>query len=317
MDISVIIPVGLRTADPKALYDGYKNALTTTGLDFEMIFVVDGANHPFHEELRQLLDAGEPFSIVGLARPFGESVAIMAGLENSCGKLILTLPAYHQVEAADIPRLIDGMETFDLAVGRRWPRRGNIIDRFRRTVFHASLAAVTGLRFHDLGCGARCFDRKILSEIQLYGEQHRYLALLADRRGFHVGEIDLRQSIDDFNRDAYTPRDYIRSLLDLITVFFLTRFTKRPLRFFGTAGAITASLGSVIISWLVFERLVYGLPLAERPALILASLLVVLGLQTFALGLLGELIIFTHSKELRDFQIQRIVRQSDHDFDDK
>lgn len=311
MDISVIIPVGERTANPKTLYHGYRNALSGLGLEFELIFVVDGANTVFDTGLRQLLDAGEVFSIVGLARPFGESVAIMAGLEYSSAPLILTLPAYHQIEADDIKKLINGMALFDMTVGRRWPRHGSLFDTIRRKTFHALLAAVTGLRFRDLGCGARCFDRKVLDEIQLYGEQHRYLALLADRRGFQVGEIDLRQSAEDRNRDSYTPRDYIRSILDLFTVFFLTRFTKRPLRFFGTAGAVTASAGGLVVCWLVFERLVYGLPLAERPALILSSLLVVLGLQTFALGLLGELIIFTHAKEMRDFQIQRIVRQSD------
>lgn len=307
-EISVIIPIGKRTSSPGALYYGYRSALESLGASFEIIYVLDGPNAEVDSVLRSLLADGEQFSIISLSKHFGESTAIMAGVEHSRGQIILTLPSYHQIDEGEIRRIVAEMVSYDMVVARRWPRHGNLFDRLRRSSFHAILSAATGMRFRDLGCGVRCFDRRVLEEIQLYGEQHRYLALLADRQGFRVLELDVRQSpMDRLNR-GYGIREYLRSILDLSTVFFLTRFTKRPLRFFGTSGALISTVGALIVCWLVFERLAYGSPLAERPALILSSLMVVLGFQLFALGLLGELIIFTHSRDLRDYQIERIVR---------
>ena len=113
---------------------------------------------------------------------------------------------------------------------------GGPFERLRRGVFHGLLATVTGLQFSDLGCGARAFDRRVLEEIQLYGDQHRFLPVLADRQGFRVSEIDVRQSPKDRFEGFYEPRVYARGFLDIFTVFFLVRFTKKPLRFFGMIG---------------------------------------------------------------------------------
>lgn len=307
-DISVIIPVGGRHSNLRELYIDYRTSLEALGMAYEVIFVVDGPNKDVASVLSELVEEGEPISVIGLSKCFGESTAIMAAVAHASGRLIMTLPAYHQVDAREIAKLVNAIDDCDMVIGRRWPRYGTSFDRLRRAAFHWLLASVTRRRYRDLGCGARLFERRVLDDIHLYGEQHRFLALLADRQGFTVREVDLRQSDLDRNRAGYGVRDYVRSLLDVFTVFFLTRFTNRPLRFFGTAGALTAVVGTAVIFWIVFERMVFGLPMAERPALILASLLVVLGLQVFALGLLGELIIFTHARDLRDFQVERIVK---------
>jgi hypothetical protein len=131
--------------------------------------------------------------------------------------------------------------------------------------------------------------------------------VLANRQGFRIAEIDVRQSAKDRFRGGYSLRDYTRRALDIFSVFFLVRFTKRPLRFFGMIGAVTFGLGALITAWLVIDRLFLGHALGDRPALLLSSLLVVLGLQLFALGLLGELIIFTHAREMKDYKIDRII----------
>ncbi|MGA1577002.1 MAG: glycosyltransferase [Steroidobacteraceae bacterium] len=308
VEISAIVPVGKRQADPVSLFHEYRDALASTGQSFEIVFVLDGPHPGFYSGLRSLLDAGEQFTVVGLSRTFGESTALMAGLEHSSGRVILTLPAYHQVDITDIQRLLCNLGNSDMVIARRWPRRGNVLDRARRATFHALVSSVTGVRFRDLGCGVRCFDRDVLADLHLYGEQHRFLPLLANRLGFRVSEVNVGQSLKDQFAGGYGVRDYLRSLLDLFSIFFITRFTKRPLRFFGTTGVATSSIGGAIICWLVFERIVYNVGLADRPALLLSSLLVVLGLQLLALGLLGELIIYTHAAENRDYQIERIIR---------
>lgn len=308
IEISAIVPVGRRQANASLLFEEYREALAGTGQSFEIVFVLDGPQPDFYTGLRDLLDAGEQFTVVGLSRTFGESTALMAGLEHSTGRVILTLPAYHQVEATEIQKLLSSLGSSDMAVARRWPRRGHSLDRIRRASFHALLTSVTGVRFRDLGCGVRCFGREVLEELNLYGEQHRFLPLLANRAGFRVHEVNLRQSPKDQFTGGYAARDYLRSLLDLFSVFFITRFTKRPLRFFGTTGVAISSIGGAMVCWLVFERIFQGVGLADRPALLLSSLLVVLGLQLLALGLLGELIIFTHAGNSRDYQIERLIR---------
>jgi glycosyltransferase involved in cell wall biosynthesis len=308
VQLSVIIPVGDRHADAAALFANYEAELIRTGLSYEVIFVLDGPQADFAAGLQPIVGRADNIRVVTLTRSFGEATALMAGFEHAAGALILTLPAYHQIEGSGIGPLLAGLDTADVVVARRWPRAGGMFEVIRRNAFHGLIAWITGLRFRDLGCGARALRRRVLEEISLYGDQHRFLALLADRQGFRVREIDVAQSPRDRFTGRYRPREYAHRVLDIFTVFFLVRFTKKPLRFFGMLGVITFAIGAVLLVYLVVDRLVFGQGLAGRPALLLSSLLVVLGLQLFALGLLGELIIFTHAKNIKDYQVEEVVQ---------
>jgi glycosyltransferase involved in cell wall biosynthesis len=307
-ELSVIIPVGDRHSDPASLLTDYQSGLAALGLRYEIIFVLDGPQSDFAARLLPLVDQTRDVTVVTLTRSFGEATALMAGFERAAGALILTLPAYHQIQGADVGKLIDALQAADVVVARRWPRVGGPFEVLRRNAFHGLVASITGLRFRDLGCGARALRREVLEEISLYGDQHRFLALLADRQGFRVKEVDVRQSPQDRFTGHYRPREYAHRALDIFTVFFLTRFTKKPLRFFGMVGASTFGIGAVFLVYLVIARLFFDQALADRPALLLSSLLVVLGLQLFALGLLGELIIFTHAKNIKDYQVDEIIQ---------
>jgi glycosyltransferase involved in cell wall biosynthesis len=308
--LSLIIPVGARHDDAASLYGEYKAGADALGETYEVIFVLDGPRSDFAAGLRSLLETGERFTVVVLTRAFGEATALMAGFARAAGKIIVTLPAYHQIAATELGKLVGALDDSDVAIGWRTPRAGGYFEALRRWAFHALLSAIIRLRFHDLGCGARAFKRRVLEEIHLYGDQHRFLAILADRQGFRVREVPVRQSAMDVYRGFYAPQDYTRRFLDLFTVFFLVRFTRKPLRFFGMVGVTLFGVGALIILYLVTGRLFFDQPLADRPALLLSSLLVVLGLQLFALGLLGELIIFTHAGSLKDYQVAEIVHFS-------
>jgi hypothetical protein len=308
--ISAIIPVGRRHEDIRELYAEYRAGLDSVRMAYEFVFVLDGPYRDVMSEVESLIDSG-PGNIlmVVLNRTFGESTAIMAGFERSCGELILTLPAYHQINAEDIGKLVAPLSgTRDLVQGWRWPRAGNTLERMRRSTFHGLVARVTGMRLHDLGCGARAMKRIVLQELSLYGDQHRLLAVLANRQGFSVTEVEVRQSDRDRFEGTYTPREYAHFVLDVFTVFFLVRFTKKPLRFFGMLGASMFGLGALLVLYLVVERLAFNQSLADRPALLLSALMVVLGLQLFALGLLAELIIFTHARHIKDYQGAQIIQ---------
>lgn len=311
VNVSIIIPVGSRQADIGELYAEYKAGAALLGSPCEFIFVLDGPRPEAAASLRQLVDRGEAITVVSLTRSFGEATALQAGLEQARGKLIVTLPAYHQIVGTEIPKLVAALDSADLVVGHRWPRAGGVFERLRRGAFHGLLAMVTKVQFRDLGCGARAMRREVLDEITLYGDQHRFLAILADRQGFRVREIDVTQAPQDRFKGFYGPREYARSILDIFSIFFLARFTKRPLRFFGMIGVATFGVGALLVAILVAQKLFLGQGLADRPALLLSSLLVVLGMQIFALGLLGELIIFTHARDIKDYQVERVVHYGD------
>lgn len=305
-ELSAIIPIGGRHGDLTALFREYRRSLEALGKRCELILVVDGPRPQAAAQIESLLQAGEKLTVIELTRSFGEATALMAGFQRASAPIIVTLPAYDQVDPSEIGKLVQALDRCDMAIAHRWPRVGGAWEKVRRGAFHGIIAKVTGMRFRDLGCGARAFDRRVLEEISLYGDQHRFLPVLANRQGFRVEEVDLRQSPRDRFKGHYSVRDYTRRALDIFSVFFLVRFTKRPLRFFGMVGAATFGLGLVLLLWLVAERMIFDTPLASRPALLLSSLLVVLGLQVFALGLLGELIIFTHAREMKDYKVDRI-----------
>jgi glycosyltransferase involved in cell wall biosynthesis len=305
--LSVIIPVGSRHADLESLFEVYRDGLHGVPHSHEFIFVLDGPQPQAAQSLRKLSSAGHEISVIQLTRSFGQATALMAGFERAQGEIILTLPAYHQIDAAELPRLVAGLETADLCVVHRVPRAGGLFERMRRGAFHRLVNGLTGVQLHDMGCNARAMHRRVLQEISLYGDQHRFLAVLAERQGFRVKELELRQSPLDRFDGVYAPREYVRRMLDIFSILFLVRFTKRPLRFFGMMGAVVFGIGVAVLLLLVAQRLLLETPLADRPALLLSSLLVVLGLQLFALGLLGELIIFTHAKHVKDYQIAEII----------
>ena len=306
--VSVIVPVVRRHGDISALYREYKAALVQLGRPHEFLFVLDGPQPEVAAQLDSLRQQGEPLTVIGLTREFGEATALMAGFEHSTGGIILTLPGYSQITAEGIGPLLAAMDSADLAVGHRWPRAGGALEALRRRAFHGLVSAVTGQRLRDLGCGARALKRRVLEEIALYGDQHRFLPVLADRQGFRVTEVDVPQSPADRFDGTYRPREYAHRVLDIFTVFFLVRFTKKPLRFFGMLGASLFGIALLLVTILVVQRLFFDMALGDRPALLLSSLLLVVGLQLFALGLLGEIVIFTHARNIKDYQIDRVIR---------
>ena len=307
VQISVIVPVSERYDNIRELYFDYKNALESLDFDYECIYVLDGEFKDIFEQLKLMQTEGEQIRIIQLAKSFGEATALTVGFEHSHGQFILTLPAYYQVDPSELPKLLKEINNFDMIVVRRWPRVDSRFNRFQTRMFHWILNFIMETPYRDLGCGVRVFSRQIANEVPLYGDQHRFLPLLASRQGFKIKEVEVTQSSRDRYRRVYRAGVYPRRLLDILTVFFLVKFTKKPLRFFGLIGSFTFLIGSILSIYLVIERLFFSVSLADRPALLLSSLLVVLGVQIFALGLIGELIIFTHAKNIKEYSIDKII----------
>lgn len=304
--LSVIVPITERYDPITGLFYEYKRGVESTGLEYEIIYVIDSGNLDALDELAHIQNT-EELTIITLAKWFGESIALNAAFGEASGDILLTLPAYKQVEASEIPGLIKAIDDSDIVIARRWPRRDSILNRLQSSVFNFMLRSFSDLRIHDAGCSVRVFRRQVMEEVPLYGDLHRFFPIMAHRHGFKTVEVDVEQSKSDTFQRIYAPGIYLRRLLDLLTVFFLIKFTKKPLRFFGLVGSSIFGLGVLATIWLVSERLFFNVPLADRPALILSSLLIVLGIQIIAIGLIGEIIIFTHAKDLKEYKIDRII----------
>lgn len=309
IELSVIIPVTekKRCDDIKELHVNYTRSLEKLGKNYETIYVIDGDFRKVFNDLKELKQNGENLRIIKLAKSFGESTALSVGFEQSSGEIILTLPAYQQMEANEIPGIVKALNGYDMVIGRRWPRIDNFMNRLQSNIFHRFVQYITGLNFHDLGSGIRVLRRKVMEEVQIYGDQHRFLPLLATRYGFKVTEVNVKQSPKDVFRRIYSPGIYIRRFLDFLSVFFLIKFTKKPLRFFGLLGLFVFSIGAIISFYLLIQRLFFHVGLADRPMVLVGLLLIVLGIQIIAIGLIGEIIIFTHAKELKEYTIEKII----------
>ena len=305
-ELSVIIPVTERFDPVSELFQEYKRGVEAIGKEYEFIYVIDGEQPDTLKELKKLQET-EKLTIITLAKKFGEAIALSAAFGKTSGDIILTLPAYQQIEADEIPQLVTSLENCDMVLARRWPRRDSLLNRLQNRLFNFLLRLSTDLEIHDAGCSARAFKRNVVEEIQLYGDLHRFFPVMAHRQGFHVTELNITQSKKDIHQRLYSPGLYVRRLLDLLTIFFLIKFTKKPLRFFGLVGTTLFGLGLVSSLYIIAERLLFDISLADRPALFLSSLLIILGVQIIAIGLIGEIIIFTHAKDLKEYKIDKII----------
>jgi glycosyltransferase involved in cell wall biosynthesis len=308
VELSVIVLVTEeRYDDVTHLFYEYKHGTSGTGMSYEIIYVLDGEFPSIREILQGLREKGEKIMIIQLAKHFGTTTALNVGFEYSKGDIILTLPAYQQTQANEIPRLIEALKEYDMVFARRWPREDSLFNRMQATLFNWLLRHISDLPIYDAGSNVRAFRRKVINEIHIYGDQHRFLPMLAHQRGFKVREVNVAQAKMDVFRRVYSPRIYAHHLLDILAIFFLLKFTKRPLRFFGPLGALGFSVGFLITLYIVGERLFGDIALANRPALLLSSLLMILGIQVLAIGLIGEIIIFTHAKDLKEYTIAQII----------
>lgn len=305
--ISFIVPVTERHDDLFEIMEEYTAALNGLNLPYEIIVVVDGPFHTAYQQLKTLKSRGKNLTIIKQARTYGESTAIMAGFRHSTGDVILLAPPYRQVDMAELPKILAGIGGSDMVVVRRWPRSDSRLNRLQTSLFHRIVSLLAGNVSSDIGCGVRMFRREILEEINLYGDLHRFLPILAHRQGFQVREVDIRQSPRERRLRTYPMGIYVRRMLDVLTVFFLIKFTKKPLRFFGLTGTAVLLAGLVITGYLVFGRLFFDVGLSDRPLFLIGIVFVVLGLQIFAIGLIGEIIIFTHARELKEYSIEEIV----------
>ena len=290
--LSLVIPLFNEAGSLIELHEKISAALHTFRMPAEIIFIDDGSTDRSFEVLRELHQRDRRVRVVRFRRNFGKSAALAAGFERAQGQFIVTMDADLQDDPAEIAHLLDEMKRgdFDLVSGWKRERHDPFIKRISSKVFNRVTGFMTGLRLHDINCGLKAYRRDVTKSIPVYGELHRFLPVIAFQEGFRVGEVVVKHRPRKHGKSKFGPSRFSKGFFDLITVLFLSRYTKRPLHLFGVAGTLAFVLGLGIAGYLTYERLVFNAYLTNRPVLFLALLLMIIGVQAVSIGLLGEMI---------------------------
>jgi glycosyltransferase involved in cell wall biosynthesis len=303
--ISVVVPVRdeERTIDP--LHDELAAALAGRGEPWEVVFVDDGSRDGTHAALVRLHDEADNVKVVRLRRNAGKAAALDAGFREAEGDVVVTIDGDLQDDPAEIPRLLAKLdEGFDLVTGWKAKRSDPVTRRVLSRIFNTVTGWVSGVRLHDMNCGLKAFRAEVARELDLYGELHRFIPVLAHELGFRVTELAVNHRPREHGRSRYGMERYVRGFLDLLTVSFMARYRHRPLHLFGGLGLLLSGVGAAILVYLSVVKL-SGEAIGHRPLLLLGVLLVVVGIQFLSLGLLSELVTSQHRERMRALDDRR------------
>ncbi len=296
MDLSIVIPLYNERDNLSSLHEELVRALQPLGKSYELLFVDDGSGDGSLELLRRLKSSDPHVRVLSLARNTGQTAALSCGLDSARGDVIVAIDGDGENDPADIPRLLAKREDgYELVSGWRTQRwKGNPMRRIPSIVANALISRLTGVCLHDYGCTLKAYRRDIAKGLRLYGEMHRFVPAIAAPLGARIAEVEVNFRPRRHGKSSYGPGRALRTVLDLLTVKFLSGYATRPIQLFGTIGIVLGGAGFIWTAVLVAEKLALGYHLANRPALLLAILLVVVGVQFVSLGLLGEMLTRTY-----------------------
>ena len=295
-ELSVVIPVYNEEESLEPLVRELATVLDEVGRPAEIVAVDDGSTDRSFGLLVALHGREPRLRIVRLARNYGQTAALAAGIEQARGAVIVSLDADGQNDPRDIPHILAALtDGVDLVNGWRRERKDPwLTRRLPSRIANWIISLTTGTTLHDYGCTLRVMRATLAKELRLYGELHRFIPALAADMGATVVEVAVSHRPRTAGRSKYGLGRTIRVALDLLTVKFLSGFSTRPIQLFGLVGAFFTVVGLTLIAELGFERLVLGVRLAGRPIVLLAILLAVLGVQFVSIGLLGEMLVRTY-----------------------
>jgi glycosyltransferase involved in cell wall biosynthesis len=302
MELSVVIPLFNERGNLGPLHEELKSVLAEMAVAHEIIFVDDGSTDGSAEELRRIKTSDPNVRVIRLARNTGQTAALQCGLSNSHGDVVVALDGDGENDPADIPRLVSKLEDgCDLVSGWRTGRwqSENLTRRLPSVAANKLISRITGIVLHDYGCTLKAYRGDLARGLALYGEMHRFVPAIAAEQGARIAELPVNFRPRRNGASKYGPGRIIRTLLDLMTVKFLSGYATRPIQVFGAIGLLFGIIGAIWMAILVFEKILLGYQLGDRPALLLAVLLVVVGVQFVSLGLIGEMVTRTYHESQR------------------
>lgn len=310
VDISVLIPVFNEAGSLRELHTRLVRVLEGLGCSFEILFVNDGSTDGSREVLESLYHEDQRVRVVNFRRNFGKSAALDAGFRRIRGELVFTMDADLQDDPEEIPSFLEKLaEGHDLVSGWKFKRHDPLSKTLPSKVFNLMTSWFSGLRLHDFNCGFKLYKAQVVRELRIYGELHRYIPALAHFKGFRVTEKKVVHHPRRHGVSKFGASRLVRGYLDLITVTFLNRYTRRPLHFFGPPGTILCLIGIAIGCYFAGYWVVYHHIGGRVPLLLLAVFLMLSGIQLISTGLIGEMLISSHKSEEPGYQVTEVLER--------
>ncbi len=313
MNLSIIIPLLNEEESINELYQWITKVMQSNGYSYELIFIDDGSNDKSWSIITKLASKNTEVSGVRFLENFGKSQALHAGFVKAQGDVIITMDADLQDNPEEIPALYQMIDEdgYDLVSGWKKIRYDSkIAKNLPSKLFNFAARKTSGLQLHDFNCGLKAYKHKVIKNIEVTGEMHRYLPVLAKNAGFsNIGEKIVKHQARKYGETKFGMERFIRGFLDLITISFISRFGKRPMHFFGAMGALMLVVGFLFALYLGVDKLFLhpsGRLITERPPFYIALTSMILGSQFFVAGFLGELILQS-KKDTKNYIIKENI----------
>jgi len=290
VDVSIVVPLLNEDSSLKELHSKIADAIKN--YSYEILFIDDGSTDSSWQVITELRESDDRIKAVRFRRNYGKSDALQTGFDLSEGKYIVTIDADLQDDPAEIPALIKMLEEGDeLVSGWKKVRHDPITKTVPSRFFNTITRWTTGIDLHDFNCGLKAYKREVVESIYLYGELHRYVPLLAKWEGFDkISEKVVNHHPRKYGKTKFGISRFLNGFLDLLTLLIVNRYMQRPMHFFGSLGVLFLLIGGGINLYLAYIKILYGAALGDRPLLFLGIMLVVVGVQFFSIGFLGDMI---------------------------
>lgn len=312
--LSVVVPLLNEEGNLNLLHQKLSEVLAELAQPYEIIFVNDGSTDSSPAILSQIFQTDPSVQVIHFRQNFGKTAALTAGFRHSQGEVIVTLDADLQDDPAEIPAMLNKLdEGYDLVAAWRYHRQDPIDKTWPSRLFNWAVSAFTGLRLHDFNCGFKVYRRVVTEQIPFYSDFHRFTPVLAAGEGFRITELPVQHHPRHSGISKYGAARTVRGLIDFITVLFLTNYLKHPLRLFGTGGLAMFGLGALIEAYLAVLWLLRTIGVAEidpigtRPLFTVGILAMILGIQLFSTGLLGEMLRYFTFRPEQEYSIEKIL----------
>lgn len=311
-EVSVVVPLLDESQSLEELHLRLVEVLEAIQRPFEIIYIDDGSKDGSLDILKAIYSRDSRVKVLSFRRTYGKSAALAVGFEEAQGDIIVTIDADLQDDPAEIPNLIEKLESgYDLVSGWKKHRRDPISKTLPSKVFNMLVRIVTGLKIHDINCGLKVYRKQVTNQFKLYGQLHRFLPIFAFKEGFKVGEVAVTHHPRKYGKTKYGIRRFQHGILDLMTVVIITRYLKTPLHFFGSVGLLFFLGGFGINCYILSVFIEHGNIRGHHPLLMLGVLLMILGFQLISTGLLAELMTRMSHRGKEEYSVKLRLTHDD------
>jgi len=310
--LSIVIPVYNEEKSVRPLFEKIAQVMENQKDykdSYEVLFVNDGSRDKTQEELARLHERNPRVKVLEFQGNFKKALAYSAGFKYARGAWIITMDGDLQDDPEDIPLFLEKMEQgYDYVSGWKYEGKGNPYRAWPSRVFNFVVRSLMGVNLHDFNCPFKAFRADVIRTIDIYGDQYRFIPVKLHGKGFQIAEVKVKNLPRRHGSSKYGPERFLRGFFDMITIFFLEKYLKRPLHFFGPIGLLSSALGVGIVTILYLVKFLAGIPIHERPYLFLMGLLLtILGIQFVSIGLLGELFICHARRDQEPYVVRKFL----------